>query len=563
MKKLKMQNSKLKIKLTNHQLAKRGFSLIELLVVLAIMGFFVAMMTQVFTKGDDQRRFDETRIRMEEIKKAILGSEGAYANGQRQFAGYVADMGGLVILTASSVDGDGAAGAGHQYRCIRGHVAAANNRPESGVPAIWRTYWVQDDDQPGGSWIEGAEYMNIAASSVNGVGVGAGHEYVCIRTHIATADTCPETGIHWDSYWIRCDGEVGGAWIAGTEYISCEKTLWDGSYYVDGVGAGAGQQYRCIRAHTAEDGTNPGATSNQPEVAGANWADYWVHDVFQPAGNLWIVDTAYVSPWRYRASSVDGDAAAPPGSKYRCIKSHTAIAGVAGNCPIGGANWADCWVQDNSCPGSTWAGGTVYIDSKIWVGWRGPYIETPPRDILTDGWGNPFVFIPHINATETPDTQPGEIKIISYGADSIKDVGGETGYDIDIEMIIKRTEYTAPIAGRVKGYAPGNEVNVRVRIHFPLNGNDEQQTIQRIPGPPVLEGVLADGYFRFDISMAAPGVGEEVLDTPLGLCSIMAWEESLPAANPEQDNPDGAELKKNLVITVEPTGNWLGDIEIQ
>ena len=275
----------------------KGFSLIELLVVLAILGLFVAMMTQVFTRGDDQRRFDETRARMQEIKKAILGSEGAYAYGQRQFAGYVADMGGLPALD------------------------------DMGTPADLT------DDQP--------------------------------------------------------------------------KVLWEQETLPD---------------------------------------------------------------WEYKDTP------------------------------------------------------------KTWMGWRGPYLETPPGDILKDGWGNPFVF---------DNTSPADLTIVSYGADGLDESDENAGsglFDDDITITIRQTEYMAPVAGRVEGF--GNFNNVIVQLYYPLEGD---VAFFRI-------GVDSEGYFRFEHGLGNDLDGKTLTDIPVGLRSIVVSEP-----------PDS----KRYIFTIEPTGNWLGDIEIQ
>lgn len=77
----------------------KGFTLLEVLIILVILGFLVSMMSGVFLKGSNQRRFNETRKRIEEIKKAILGIPAKYyAEGNQQFAGYVIDMGSLPEL---------------------------------------------------------------------------------------------------------------------------------------------------------------------------------------------------------------------------------------------------------------------------------------------------------------------------------------------------------------------------------------------------------------------------------------------------------------------------------
>ncbi|MCL0096385.1 type II secretion system protein GspG [Thermodesulfovibrionales bacterium] len=265
-------------------LSPPGFTLIEVLAVLVILGFFVAMAAKVFMGQDDQRRFDETRMRMGEIREAILGREGAFALGQRQFAGYVTDIGGLPAL----VDVD----------------------PGTGTPP-----------QPVGLW---------------------------------------------------------------------------------------------------EQGTLPG--------------------------------------WGFQSTS------------------------------------------------------------RIWMGWRGPYLETPPRgdNILRDGWGNPFHF----------SISAGDMTITSLGADGIS---GGTGFDEDIALVIRRTEYMAPVAGQVGAGVTG------VRIHFASGGAASSQPIS---------GLTTGAFFRFATG-ATGAAGTANIDIPVGLRSIQVTGGS----------------GRLYIFTVEPTANWLGTLE--
>ncbi|RKY69692.1 MAG: hypothetical protein DRQ24_10545 [Candidatus Latescibacterota bacterium] len=81
---------------------KRGFTLLELLVVLVILSFFLAVMPEVFRGYLDQRKFEKTRKGMQEIKKALFGSTPYYSISKRKVAGYIVDMGGLPPLDAST-----------------------------------------------------------------------------------------------------------------------------------------------------------------------------------------------------------------------------------------------------------------------------------------------------------------------------------------------------------------------------------------------------------------------------------------------------------------------------
>ena len=277
---------------------------------MAILGLFVAMMTQVFTRGDDQRRFDETRMRMQEIKKAILGSEGAYANGQRQFVGYVVDMGGLPEVFDINID----------------------DPTHTGAP-------VRSIQQPKGLWNDDPD----------------------------------------------------------------------------------------------DDGTS-------------------------------------FDPWQYQGDD----------------------------------------------------------DSRIWCGWRGPYIEIPPIGVLRDGWGNAFIFFKDSVSADTCAeindriTSLGGLHsedkaIISLGADN---ACGGSDFAEDIIKIIRRTEYMAPVAGKRV-----DSSITEVKIYYPDKGKEQSKSIS----------VFENDYFRFESTV--PNI-----DIPIGVRSIQVTGGS----------------GKLYVFTVEPTGNWLG-----
>nr|WP_281054928.1 prepilin-type N-terminal cleavage/methylation domain-containing protein [Thiocystis violascens] len=74
---------------------QRGMTLLELLVVVALMSVvgFMAL-SQV---GDDlgQARYQDTKNRLEMIRKAIIGDTSRTLNGQPEIRGFVADMGRL------------------------------------------------------------------------------------------------------------------------------------------------------------------------------------------------------------------------------------------------------------------------------------------------------------------------------------------------------------------------------------------------------------------------------------------------------------------------------------
>jgi prepilin-type N-terminal cleavage/methylation domain-containing protein len=80
---------------TQQSVYSKGFSLLELLLVLFIMGLMTAT-TMLMTGGvEDQSKYDETKRRMELIKRAIVGDPTRTVNGGPEISGFVADMGRL------------------------------------------------------------------------------------------------------------------------------------------------------------------------------------------------------------------------------------------------------------------------------------------------------------------------------------------------------------------------------------------------------------------------------------------------------------------------------------
>lgn len=77
---------------------ERGFSLIEVLVALALLAVLATVVGLSLKQTDDRQAYEQTIATMSAIREAILGKPGLYCNGQRQFTGYAADMGGLPLL---------------------------------------------------------------------------------------------------------------------------------------------------------------------------------------------------------------------------------------------------------------------------------------------------------------------------------------------------------------------------------------------------------------------------------------------------------------------------------
>ena len=159
--------------------------------------------------------------------------------------------------------------------------------------------------------------------------------------------------------------------------------------------------------------------------------------------------------------------------------------------------------------------------ARIWMGWRGPYIEAPPEDLFKDAWGNSFVF--------DDVTNPGNLIITSKGANGVIS-GTDTGFDKDITLTIRKTQYRAPVAGKV------GKLCTEVKMCFPDSERGDSDVI-------LWEIIKNDSYFRFEDNVNGDS------GVPVGIRSVVVLKNTGKS--------------DTHVFTIEPTGNWLGTLETE
>lgn len=72
-----------------------GFTLVELLLILFLLGSLALVTTAIVDGIDEQSRFDQTKSRLEQIRRAVIGDTSRTLNGQPDVRGFVVDMGRL------------------------------------------------------------------------------------------------------------------------------------------------------------------------------------------------------------------------------------------------------------------------------------------------------------------------------------------------------------------------------------------------------------------------------------------------------------------------------------
>jgi prepilin-type N-terminal cleavage/methylation domain-containing protein len=73
---------------------RRGFTLLELVIVVALLAAVAVAAVAVMDQVDDQSRFELTRARAQQVRDAVVGP-GGQLNGSPVVQGFVADMGRL------------------------------------------------------------------------------------------------------------------------------------------------------------------------------------------------------------------------------------------------------------------------------------------------------------------------------------------------------------------------------------------------------------------------------------------------------------------------------------
>ncbi len=74
---------------------KRGFTLIELVLVIAVIGIITAVATVKMLPSLETSRYEATKTEMQELAYAIIGNPEVYTDGARSDFGYIGDIGAL------------------------------------------------------------------------------------------------------------------------------------------------------------------------------------------------------------------------------------------------------------------------------------------------------------------------------------------------------------------------------------------------------------------------------------------------------------------------------------
>jgi prepilin-type N-terminal cleavage/methylation domain-containing protein len=91
----------------NHIADSRGFTLIEIVIVIMVIGVLGTVATLRLKESVDTAKFEQTKKELDQLAMAIAGNPGVYTNGARSDFGFVGDNGRLPVTLDQLVQNPG------------------------------------------------------------------------------------------------------------------------------------------------------------------------------------------------------------------------------------------------------------------------------------------------------------------------------------------------------------------------------------------------------------------------------------------------------------------------
>ncbi len=190
-----------------------GFTLIEVVIVIAVIAILAALITPLAVNQITARRFDACREELQTLKKALAGDPALASGGLRNSFGFVGDMGRLPVP----------AGAGAN-RLTELTTGAWSWVQQNGIWWGWRGPYVSELLDPWGN-----EYYYSRATTETALAAAiwsAGPDGVS-----GNSDDVAVT-LRWDEVYSRVSGNTLDACSIGSPFSAISVSYPDGSAVV-------------------------------------------------------------------------------------------------------------------------------------------------------------------------------------------------------------------------------------------------------------------------------------------------------------------------------------------
>ncbi len=147
---------------------QQGFTMLELVLVIALLGAMTLAATALFDTTLDQTRYDDTKVRLETLRRAMVGDPARTINGAPEIRGFVADMGRLPVNLQELLEAPanpamlwGGDALGNVVSGVSGELWGGwrgpylHTLPESGGNVAFRDGWGTAGDAPNYGWLYG------------------------------------------------------------------------------------------------------------------------------------------------------------------------------------------------------------------------------------------------------------------------------------------------------------------------------------------------------------------------------------------------------------------------
>ncbi|RJQ28615.1 MAG: hypothetical protein C4589_06150 [Peptococcaceae bacterium] len=479
---------------------ERGFTFLEIIIIIAILGFLTAMAVPFAGRLAAAERVDNTQRRLENIRAAVLGTPDAFdAEGRRVLRGYLGDMGRLPALYRSDWD--------DEEKRWKWSTLDFDD-PEYG-PAD-AEYAGRGLGQPRGLWEKAPAQEKIMPNATVKPAVDLGErwhgpyiaypkdEFTANAEHLRWTEN-PATPAQMDENrefeMLQTEGKLADSWGRALLF-----------YYLDAAGNPLAEPDAGATVYIVSEGPDKKSSHpaynheldyNQDNLALIITPDLW-HDSARQEKTLSIMEEIR------NAIAGDGDPTARSAVNY---------VNDQGDWPYlfewdGGSAWVDAsavsgwvygqprslWTQDLDGDGTSDLPVPEAVYQSVYpglqgFGWRGPYLPAPAgegeNNVPRDAWGTPFRF------AHPDEEKPAVFEIISAGPDGYFDDTAEddTLDDDNITLTLTRNWDMAMdkdnpnkrIKGRLinesgKDYDnrdgdPNNDITIRLHASFEPAGS--------------------------------------------------------------------------------------------